>query len=291
MAGTAARPDRRQDDDPRGGARPGENALRRLRGTTWVKVAARSGLAARGVFYILLAGLAVALVVGGTTGDRQANANGALQAVASRPIGIVLIALAALGFTAFGVVRLAASATDDRHGGLRRLSTAGQGLLYLGMAAITFRFVLGSRTTGSEQQQKETARTVLALPFGRLLLGIIGVIVLAMCTWQLIVAARGHFADTLHDEDMSGTTQRWTIWTARIGIPARALAVVPVGVFLVVAAIRADPQKAKGLDALLLDLTHSTWGRVLVVLTAAGFVVFGVYSLLEARYRQVSAGA
>jgi hypothetical protein len=32
-------------------------------------------------------------------------------------------------------------------------------------------------------------------------------------------------------------------------------------------------------------------GRVLVLLAAAGFVVFAVYSLLEARYRELASGA
>ncbi len=79
--------------------------------------------------------------------------------------------------------------------------------------------------------------------------------------------------------------------TARIGIPARALAVVPVGVFLIVAAAQADPAQARGLDAMLLELAVSAWGRVLVLLTAVGFTVFAAYSVLEARFREVSAGA
>jgi Domain of Unknown Function (DUF1206) len=66
---------------------------------------------------------------------------------------------------------------------------------------------------------------------------------------------------------------------------------VPVGVFLVVAAVRADPDQAKGLDALLLDASRNGLGRALVVLAALGFAVFAVYSLLEARYRQVASGA
>jgi hypothetical protein len=90
---------------------------------------------------------------------------------------------------------------------------------------------------------------------------------------------------------MGPRTRRVTKITARIGIPARALAVAPVGLFLLVAAVRSDPEQAKGLDALLLEASRNPVGRVLVVLAAAGFVVFAVYSLLEARYRQVSSGA
>jgi hypothetical protein len=272
-----------------------------------VRGVARLGLVARAGFYLLLAGLAVNLLVGvgGDQGGQgggqgrgqvtgqgggQANANGALTQVAHGPVGFGLLAGAALGFAVFGVVRIAAAITDHRHGRLRRVSTGGQGLLYLAMGAATTSFLLGSRGTGSEQQQRSTAGKVIDLPFGRALLAVVGLVVLAMCTWQVVVAVGGHYADSLKHEEMGEQARRATQVTARIGIPARALAVAPVGLFLLVAAARADPEQAKGLDALLLQASRNPVGRVLVVLAAAGFVVFAVYSLLEARYRQVSSG-
>jgi hypothetical protein len=289
-------------DRARGDAEGAKRPPRAVRGV------ARLGLVARAGFYLLLAGLAVNLLVGlnvgqgggqsggqsggrsGGQGGGQANANGALTQVAHAPVGFALLAGAAIGFAVFGVVRIAAAVTDHRHGRLRRVSTAGQGVLYLGMAAATTSFLLGSRGTGSEQQQRSTATQVIGLPFGRALLAAVGLVVLAMCAWQVVVAVRGHYADSLKDEEMSDRAQRLTLITARIGIPARALAIAPVGLFLLVAAARADPQQARGLDALLLEASRNPVGRVLVVLAAAGFVVFAVYSLLEARYRQVSSG-
>ena len=266
-----------------GGGEPAPRPPRALR------LAARAGLVARGLFYLLLAGLVLNLLRVGSGGG-QANANGALTQVARAPVGFGLLTAAALGFAAFGAVRIAGAVTDHRRGRWRRLSTAGQGVIYLGMAAVTASFVLGRRATGSEQQQRSTAATIIGLPFGRVLLAGVGLAVLTMCGWQLVVAARGDFADSLSDEKMSPATRRFVDVTARVGIPARALAVVPVGVFLVVAGARADPGQAKGLDALLLDASRGTAGRAVVVLAAAGFAVFAVYSLLEARYRQVASG-
>lgn len=265
--------------------------LRRLRGSTPVKAAARAGLIGRGVFYLLLAALAARLLVGAPGTGRQANANGALSEVATSGLGLALLAAVAVGFAAFGVVRLAGAATDDRERRLRRLSTAGQGIVYLGCAAATTSFLLGRHATGSEQQQRRTARSVLELPGGRVLLVAAGLVVLAVCCWQLTVAVKGHYADTLHAEQMSPLVRRLTAATARIGIPARALAFAPVGVFLVLAGLRSDARQAKGLDGLLLELTRTGWGRVAVAVTAGGFVAFAAYSFLEARYRQVSAGA
>lgn len=55
--------------------------------------------------------------------------------------------------------------------------------------------------------------------------------------------------------------------------------------------MRSDPRRANGLDALLLELARTDWGRVAVALMAAGLAVFAAYSFLEARYRQISSGA
>lgn len=257
-----------------------------------LRVAARLGLVARGLFYLLLAVLAVQLAVGagGSGGSAQANANGALTQVARAPLGFSLLLAAAVGFAAFAGVRLYGAIRDHRHGRWRRLSTAGQALIYVGMTWVTASFLLGRHDTGSEQQQRSTAGRVIALPYGRALLVAAGLVVLAMCAWQLLVAARGDFTDSLREHAMSPRVRRLTLLTARVGIPARGLAVAPVGVFLVIAGIRSDPEQAKGMDALLLESSGTTMGRAFVALAAAGFVVFAVYSLLEARYRQVSDG-
>ena len=265
--------------------------LRRLRGSATLQALARLGLVSRGVFFLLLAALAARLAAGTGSGASQSNANGALREVAMTGGGVVLLVVAAVGFASFAVIRLAASVTDERESRLRRLSTAGQALVYLAFAVVTLRFVLGARDSGSEQGQREAARSVLALPAGRLLLAGAGVGVLAACGWQLTVAVRGHFADTLRTEQLSRTAERAVSIVARTAIPARAVSLAPIGVFLVLAAVRSDAADAQGPDGLLRDLTGSGWGRALIVLVAAGFAVFAAYSFLEARYRAVSAGA
>ncbi len=264
--------------------------LHRMRASRSLDVAARAGLVTRGIFYLLLSVLVLALLLGEPV-DRQANANGALSAVDDTHVGTALLLLAAAGFAAFGVLRVVGALTDRRHGRLRRLTTAGQGLLYLSLSLGTLGFVAGRRALGSEAEQSRTASALLGFPGGRLLLVAVGIVFLSTCLWQLVVTASGGFADTLHMDRMDPPVRQLTMLTARLGIPARALSVAPVGAFLVVAGVRDKAASARGLNALLLDLVQSSWGRVLVVFVAVGFVVFALYSFLEAAFRQVSAGA
>jgi hypothetical protein len=263
--------------------------LRSLRRNRVLELAARAGLVGRGVFYLLLAGLAIALLV--FNSPRQANANGALAEVSETWVGVLLLAGAAVGFAAFGSLRIVGALTDQRHGRLRRLSTAGQGIVNLGLAAGTAAYVFGARAIGSEDEQRRTAGNVLSLPGGRVLLAAAGVVLLVTCAWQMIVTASGGFADTLDTPGMRRPRRRLVLLTGRVGIPARALAFAPIGIFLIIAAIRGKPAEAKGLDGFLLEMTRGSLGRAVVLLVAIGFVVFAVYSFLEARFRQVSAGA
>ncbi len=265
-------------------------AMQRLRDSRLLRGAARAGLAGRGVFYLLLSALAVNLLLSPRGETPQANANGALTEVARTGLGIVLLVAAAAGFTAFGVVRLAGAYADRRTGILRRVSTAGQALLYFLVAGVTVSFLLGRHSTGSEQQQRSNTARLLDLPAGRLGVAAIGLFLLGVCAWQVRVGLAGYYADSLETQKMSRAMRRVTALAAPIGIVARALGFAPIAGFLLVAAATADPRRSKGLDGLLLQLTGEPWGKGLVVLVAAGFLVFAGYSFLEAGYRQVDAG-
>jgi hypothetical protein len=268
-----------------------ESAAQAARRSRSLRLGARLGLLARGVFYLLLAYLAAATAGrSDPPGAGQANANGALTAVAATPLGVVALAGAAVGFAAFGLVRLAGAYGDRTNGRLRRLTTVGQAAFYLAMALVTASFLLGRRETGSNEQQQSTTVALITHPAGRLALAAAGVAVAGVTGWQLWLALRGGFADSLRTREMGERLRTATIVVGALGIAARALAVLPVGVLLVVAAALADPDRARGLDQLLAQLNQSGPGRVLVWVIAAGFLVFAAYSFLEARYRQVHAG-
>ncbi|HWA65772.1 MAG TPA: DUF1206 domain-containing protein [Mycobacteriales bacterium] len=250
-------------------------------------VIARFGLVARGCFYLLLAGLVVNLAVTGRRGP-QADANGALTTIASNPIGEVAIVAVAVGFLGFGVVRLWSAWTDRRGSRWRRITTGLQGAFYLALAWIPLGYVLGNRSTGSNQSQHRTAGDLLSLPAGREIVVGLGVVVIAACANQIRTAVSEEYADGLAVDRAPRWVCRLVAGAAVVGIPARALVFVPVGVFLIVAAVQSDPAHAEGLDQVLARLTGRWWGDVLLAVVAAGLLVFATYSFLEARYRKVT---
>ena len=111
-----------------------------------------------------------------------------------------------------------------------------------------------------------------------------------VCGWQTWIALRGGFSDSLATGDAAPALRRTITWVGTVGILARAAVAAPIGVLMVLAAVRSQAGDAKDLDQLLAGLNRSAFGHALVWVIAAGFLVFAAYSLLEARYRTVHAG-
>jgi type IV secretory pathway VirB2 component (pilin) len=59
------------------------------------------------------------------------------------------------------------------------------------------------------------------------------------------------------------------------------------GIFLVVAAIEAKPQQAKGVDSALRVLASTPLGPWLLVLAAIGLIMFGLFSLGQAKWERL----
>ncbi|MCU1593748.1 MAG: hypothetical protein JWO12_1140 [Frankiales bacterium] len=249
---------------------------------------ARIGLLARAVFYLLLAYLVVRVVV--SASGPPANASGALRTVSETPLGAIPVALAAVGFAAFGLARLLGAVRDRAASRTSRLTTGLQGLFYLGLSEVPASFALGSRSTGTEHQQRATTAKVLMLPAGRFLVIAAGLVLMVVCGWQVVTALRSGFTDSLNTRQAPRAVRLLVRATGKVGIVLRALVFLPIGVFLLLAGIRFDPNSAKGLDATLRSLAHDSAGRLMLLLVAGAFTVFALYTLLEARYRDVDAG-
>ncbi len=254
------------------------------------RLIARGGLVARTAFYLLLAGLVVEVAVDGGDGGHQANAHGALAVVASNPAGLVAIVLAGIGFAVYGVVRIYGAVRDRKAPWWRRVATGFQGLFYAAITWVPLSFAFGRRQTGSEQQQHRETATVLRWPMGRELVAIAGVVVVAVCIGQIWRAWSRDFTDGMSLRGRPGWVRRMVRVSGTVGIAARGLVFVPVGGFLIGAAVQADPRHADGLDAELAGVARHAWGGAVLALVAAGLAAFALYSGLDARYRNVASG-
>lgn len=68
---------------------------------------------------------------------------------------------------------------------------------------------------------------------------------------------------------------------------ARGAVATAAGGFVVYAALRYDPTRAKGMDDTLRSFTTTGAGPWLLVAVAVGLVLFGLFSWAMARWREV----
>jgi hypothetical protein len=268
------------------GHHTGDEAEKAEEGLTWV---GRLGLAGRTVFYLVVTILTARIAALGGGSGPQDNAHGALAILTKSVLGEIGVALVVAGFALFGLGRVIGAVQGGDTGWGRRSQTALQGLFYLVLAYIPASFLAGNSSTGSEQQQHKTAAELLGLPGGRELVVIIGVVMLVVCGSQIRTAVTRNFADGM-DMGSAPWPVRWLVkWAGTVGIAARAMVFVPIGIFFIVSAVDRSPRQAKGLDGELLAISGHLWGTAILAVVTLGLGVFVVYSGLEARYREVVA--
>jgi hypothetical protein len=251
----------------------------------WVERAARVGHVARGTIYAIVGVLAIMVAVGAR---RQApDREGALQTVADQPLGELLVVVLGLGFLGFAVWRFAQAAfarrADDgsRPGLLKRAGYGGLGVFYLFLSGLTFAFLLGGSTGGSEKQE---TRTVFDLPLGRYLVGAIGAALLIAGGVNGYRSVTTKFREYLREHELGKKAHDWAVAVGVVGHLARALVFTLIGFFITRAAIEYDASEAVGLDGALAKVAKQPFGPVLLGLVAAGLLAFGAFCFVQARH-------
>ncbi|MGW4322430.1 DUF1206 domain-containing protein [Streptomyces sp. NPDC004684] len=271
-------------------ARTGRIGVRRAAKGSVTEGAARAGLAARGVIYLLVGVLALRVAFG--DGDRQADRNGALAAIADKPFGAVLLWALGVGLAGMALWRLSeavfgAAGPDGRKAG-KRLAAAARCVFYVSVAWSVLSFAAGSGGgRSSDEQSRDLTARAMAVPAGQWLVGAAGVGIAVAGVWMGVQAVRRHYRKKLKLGELSPRTRRLIDVTGVGGGAARGLVFATAGVFAVRAAIDYRPNQAKGLDDTLRSLADTPFGPWLLALVAAGLVLFGLFSFALARWRRV----
>lgn len=260
----------------------------------WVKILARVGLAAIGVVYMLVGGLAVRLALGsGGGGEGAPDQQSALQQIQEAPLGRFLLGLIALGLLGYMIWRLTEAFADlqgegDEPKGLgKRASHAINGLVYGALGFQAALMALGRPNSGGGQQEW-TAR-FMALPLGRWLVGLAGLFVIGYGIYQLYSAWTREYRERFAYEQMSADERRWIDPISVAGLVAHGIVLGLIGLFLIQAAYTFNPQEAQGLSGALNEIASQPFGPWLLGAVAVGLVAYGVYKLAQARYHHTLA--
>jgi Domain of Unknown Function (DUF1206) len=274
----------------RRGTREARYAARKAGNSRYVDWLARAGFTARGIMYVLIGVLAIEIAFGGS--GHKADQSGAARLVASTPFGAFLLWLLVVGFAGMALWRLSEAlyggpGADGRKAS-NRLIAGFKAVLYGFIAFGIAKYALGlGAPKSSNKQTVDLTSTAMREPGGRILVGIVGVVLIGVGAWLAWRAFEKKFVEEIKTGEMSPRTRRAVVAFGRVGGIARGIVFGAAGLFLLIAAVTAHAHKAKGIDATLRAFTKTPAGPWLLVLIALGLVIFGVYSLAEARWRRV----
>jgi hypothetical protein len=245
----------------------------------------RIGLATKGFVYVLVGVLALLAAIG--AGGGTVDERGAMSRLAQQPIGKAALLLIGIGLVAYTIWRVVSAFHDtDRDGsnptgiGKRAFFIAG-GIVYSATAFFAIRLGLGERVARSHEAQNWTAR-LLNAPLGTALVVIIGASILAVGIAQMVRGWKENFR-----EHLGLLPGDWMIHAGKWGHIARGIVFAIIGIFVMLAALRRDPREVRGIGGALDALAAQPFGQVLLGFVAAGLALFGIYSIIESRYRRV----
>ena len=257
----------------------------------WTKGLARAGLAAKGVLYLAVGLLALLVAIRGR--GRLQDRSGALQVVADEPFGKLLLFVVAVGLAGYALWRALEAVlghtleTHEDEGFFKRIGFAGRAVLYGSLCVTALLLIVDSNSAGDSRKEDRATGWALEQPLGRWLVTAIGVAFLAAAAFNGYRAVTRKFKDRLKLGQMSTAEKRWTMRIGVIGHAARMVVFGLVGAFLIRAAYEYDPKETVGLDGALAKIAHQHYGSILLGIAAAGLAAYGLYCMIEARYREV----
>jgi Domain of Unknown Function (DUF1206) len=258
----------------------------------WIVPLARFGYAAKGAVYVIIGLLAAlaALNRGGRTTDSQ----GVFREILSRPYGQVMLGAVAVGLAGYAIWCLlqAIKDTENKGSGAKgiviRLGYGVAGLIHASLALTAVQLIAGSRGSyRGEESSKEWTAVLLAQPFGQWLVGAVGVGIIIVAVVQFYQSYTAKFREELARGEMSARAELWAERVGRIGLAARGVVFGAIGIFLVLAALHANPNEARGLSGALRTLEQQPFGPWVLGAVALGLVAYGVYMLVLAWYRRI----
>jgi hypothetical protein len=255
----------------------------------WVARLARVGFAAKALLYITV-GLVAAQAAfgpGGGTTDTQ----GALRLVHDMTFGRIILLVIAAGLLGYALWRVVEAVVDPERRGrgakavALRAGSAARGILHGGLGIAALRLASGDSSAATNDRVQEWTAVAFSLPGGGLWVWLAAGAITAYGVYQLYRSYAPKLGRQLDLSPLSPGAYRWVVRVSRFGIAARGVVFCLIGFFLVRAAARHDAGQAGGLReslGMLASIGH--WPFVVVAL---GLIAYGVYELVNARYRRI----
>ena len=259
----------------------------------------RVGYFSRAIMYSVIGLIALT-----SAGKIAQGTDGVFIAIDEFPAGTVILWILVIGLIAYGLFRLSSLVFDienqgsDAKGWGHRIGHAGSAIGHFALAYSAYKFASDSGSGSSSSTEaaggsgaasgggagggggsaQEAAAGVLSMDLGGIVLGLLGIAFFLAAASQAKKGITGSFMNRI-----SGQAPSYTRMLGGIGFVARAVVFVVIGWSLFKAGfMSAGAEQVKTLG----DAVASLAGEGLIfTLVAIGLLIFGLFSLILARYR------
>lgn len=253
-----------------------------------IDVVTRIGFATKGFVTMLVGGLALRYAL--RRGGEITGQEGAVASVLGEPFGRWMLAVLAVGLAGYAVWMFVDASLDPERKGksfqgiAERLGLFATGIGYTLLAFAAVKLVFGWHSSGLDV--KRLIATVLTPHVGRVLVGLAGVIIMTAGGFQLKLAVTRRFLQLLQ----SGTSRLARLVTGvsgTVGYVTLSIFSLITGSSLVQVAVQYDPSEVREWSDALWLLSSLGRGRALLAAAALGLICYGLYFVLQVRYRRL----
>ncbi len=255
----------------------------------WLIWLGRFGYAAKGIIFVIVGILAAYSAVG--AGKANDGTISAMNHIEELPFGQFLLIVVAIGLVCYALWLSIQTFMDtenegsDAKGLIARGIYAISGLIYLGLALSAVKIILDVQSNGDSSQS--WMAWLLSQPFGQWLVALVGLINIAIGCYQFYRAYTADFREKLLLGEMRDAEKTWATYIGRIGFAARGLVFILIGWFLLFAAYNSNLGETRGLGGAMRTLEQQAYGAWLLGFAAAGFICYGLFMLVLAKYRRM----
>jgi hypothetical protein len=254
----------------------------------WVERLARLGYASKALLYGTIGLLAAEAALGSR--GRVTDTRGALRTVEGLSFGGAFLLLIALGFFGYAGWRLVEAILDPEGRGTTpkalalRAGLGVRGLIHGAFGVTALRLATGHGAGGGNQAKEWTARG-FELPGGVMLVGLAALGIAGYGVYQLYRAWASKLGHELRLSQAPSGLRSWIVGVSRFGIAARGVVFCLIGFLIARSVLRHDAAQAGGVRESLGTLAN--FGRWPFAAVAIGLAAYGVYELVNARYRNI----
>lgn len=248
------------------------------------KTAAIIGFISKGIIYVVIGVLS--LLASLQLGGKSSGTSQALTFLKKQPFGQIMLLFIGVGLLCYSFWMFLQSIKDpenmgsDRKAKSRRFGLFTTGLVYTVVAIMAFYHLFTSSYQGGSQTNYMSFLDPTLISYIFIGIGIVLFI-------QAIILIVGAFKGGLLDQfNLEGHKNHRIIKTmGRFGFYARAFVVLIISYFFLGAGIYSGSNDIKGMQDAFAFMDQSTLGRILMAITAIGFISYGSFYIFLTRFR------